>query len=365
MHETKKILFVIHRLGYGGAEKILTFIANGLEERGYEIIVYTYEDIIQHYKLNENIQHIAEKKVSRTRRIRRFVQIIQIRKIINRIQPDIVISFLNNPNLLCIFATLFSKTPVIISERGDPFQGSGLFDMFRKFMYRFADGAVFQTDSAREYFADTLARKSYVIPNPVTIYNELKPVSKRNNEIAFVGRFELRQKRQDLMLFAFSKVVDAHPEMQLVFYGDGPDEQKVRNITKQLRLTEKVRFAGLVNNIHIRIINARAFVLTSDYEGVPNALMEAMAAGLPVVATDCNPGGARMLINHQENGLLVPKGDVEAIAEAIIFLIENEETANRYGLKATEISERFAPDKIVDEWEQYILKIIANKKTNG
>jgi GalNAc-alpha-(1->4)-GalNAc-alpha-(1->3)-diNAcBac-PP-undecaprenol alpha-1,4-N-acetyl-D-galactosaminyltransferase len=358
----KKILFVIHRLNYGGAEKILTFVANGLNRRGYKVFVYTFEDIIQHYLLDVEVIHDSEKNICKVRGLRRFVQLFQIRREIRSIQPDLVISFLSNPNLLCILATLCSKTPVIISERGDPTQGNGIISMVGKYIYRFADGAVFQTNNARDYFAGKLAKKSCVIPNPVTINCELKKVSKRNNEIAFVGRFELRQKRQDLMLLAFRKVVNVYPEMKLVFYGDGDDEKKVRDMVEHLNLSDNVRFAGLVKNVYEYICGSRMLVLTSDYEGIPNALIEAMAVGLPVVATDCSPGGARMLIDHQINGLLVPKGDVEAIANAIIFIIGNEEIANKYGLKAMGVTNRFAPKGILDMWENYINKIIGEKK---
>ena len=337
---------------------MLTFIANGLSERGYSVFIYTYEDTVQHYKLNENIKHMAEKKISKTRAIRRFIQVFQIKKVIKSIKPDVVISFLNNPNLLCILATLFSKNPIIISERGDPYQGKGLFNKFRKIMYRFADGTVFQTEGARNYFGKTIRDRSTIIPNPVTIKNKSQPVLQRTNEIAFVGRFELVQKRQDLMLLAFRKVVNAYPELKLVFYGDGPDEQKVRDITKQLGLSENVCFPGLVNNVQESISGARMFVLTSDYEGIPNALIEAMALGLPVVATDCSPGGARLLIEDKKNGILVPIGDVDAIANAIIFLIENQEIAQKYGERATVIKNKVHPEKIIDMWDEYIKTVI-------
>jgi len=354
----KTILFVIHSLGYGGAEKNLTFVANGLVQRGYGVYVYTYEGATQHYALHTDIIHITEAHIPKTKGLRRLVQIFQIRKTIRKVKPDVVISFLNYPNLLSILATLCSKTPIIIAERGDPYQGKGVFDALRHLMYRFADGAVFQTEGAKDYFSGTLRRESCVIPNPVTVRNGLVSGITRNNEIAYVARFELVQKRQDIMLWALRKVVDDYPAIRLVFYGDGPDEYKVRELVEQLNLSDYVRFAGLESNICDKIRTSRMFVLTSDYEGIPNALIEAMAVGLPVIATDCSPGGARMLIEDKVNGLLVPKGDVVAIAEAIKFLLQNEQVAESYGEKASEIVNKFTPEKIYDSWIKYINRVV-------
>ncbi|MBD2866499.1 glycosyltransferase [Paenibacillus oceani] len=357
----KSVLFIIHRLSYGGAEKNLTFVANELSRRGFKVQVFTYEDAVQHYPLDEDVVHLVEKNISTTRGIRRFVQIFQIKKVIKEHKPDVVVSFLNFPNLLSILATMFTSTPVIISERADPYQTNGIFDTVRQYMYRYADGAVFQTDGARDYFTKRLANKSCVIPNPVIQKVKHEPVTERNNEIAFVARFELVQKRQDLMLLAFRKVADKYPDIKLVFYGDGPDETYVRELTERLNLTDHVRFEGVVENVAARIRNARMFVLTSDYEGIPNALIEAMSIGLPVVATDCSPGGARMLIEDKVNGCLVPKGDVDAISNSIIYYIENGQIAEEYGRKATEVVDRFTPKKIMSKWEEYINKHIGGK----
>lgn len=336
---------------------MLTFVANGLSKRGYDVQVYTYEGTEQNYPIDDGVVHITEDNVITTRWIRRILQVFQIKKVIKRVKPDIVISFLIFPNLLSILATAGTKTPVIISERADPYQDPGLFSSFFQFMYRFADGVVFQTDGAKNFFRDKLRHASCVIPNPVTIKGDWEPVREREKKIAFVARFEVVQKRQDLMLSAFRQVVDAYPEYKLVFYGDGPDEEKVRAMTEELKLSENVVFAGVTKDVCGAIRASRMFVLTSDYEGIPNALIEAMAVGLPVIATDCSPGGARMLIEDKRNGLLVPRGDVDAIAAAMKYLIENEQTAEEYGLRAREIVDKYTPDKFYHSWSEYICKV--------
>ncbi|GIQ69769.1 glycosyltransferase family 4 protein [Xylanibacillus composti] len=361
MERKKTILFIIHRLGYGGAEKMLTFTANALAERGYQVLVYTYEDTSRHYPLHPDIRHITEERIARTRGVRRLIQLFQIRKVIKREKPSMVISFLNYPNLLTILAKLSgSAVPVVISERGDPYQYKGVFENFRSYMYRFADGWVFQTEGARDFFNSKIRSRGSIIPNPVIVEQTVHSKQK-HREIAFVARFEMVQKRQDIMVQAFRKVVDRYPDMTLVFYGDGPDEQRVREMVEKLNLVGHVRFEGMVSNISERISTALMFVLTSDYEGIPNALIEAMAAGLPVIATDCSPGGARLLIENKKNGILVPRGDVDGVAQSVIYLIENEQARQDLGLQARNITERFHPSKIQEMWEDYINQILGEK----
>lgn len=355
------ILFIIHRLSYGGAEKNLAFVANGFAQMGYKVIVYTYEDDVKSNLLDDNVTHLAEKKVYKTRFVRRFVQFIQIKRVIKHIKPDVVISFLNFPNLFNILATFFSNTITVISERGDPNRSVGAFDKFRHYFYSYTDGAVFQTNGARDYFSNRLINKSCVIPNPVIAQSNGDLVCERKNEIAFVARFEMVQKRQDLMLLAFRKVVDVYPEMELVFYGDGPDEELVRDMVEQLNLSNHVRFEGVVDRVTDKIRSSKMFVLTSDYEGIPNALIEAMSVGLPVISTDCSPGGARMLINDKENGCIVQKGDSDAIADAILYLIENNHIAEEYGRNAKEIVDKFTPEKVIKMWDGYIKKILGER----
>jgi len=349
LEKNKKILFVFHKLSYGGAEKILSFVANRLAERGYKIYVYTYEGTTNYYKFDDRVILIPEYKVCKTKKIRRIVQINQIKKVVKKTNPNLIISFLNTPNLLTILAGLATKTPVIISERGDPYQSKGLVSKLRNHIYKFADGVVFQTYGARDYYGLRIAKKSCVIPNPVTQSISDFSVKKRN-EIAFVGRFSIIQKRQDIMLLAFRKVVDIYPDIKLVFYGDGKDEQEVREIVKEMGIEKNVKFEGVVDNIYEKIKYSKMLVLTSDYEGIPN-----VSIGLPVISTDCSPGGARLLIKNSMNGILVPKGDVDAIANSIIYLLNNEHTANKYGVEAKKSIKEFNPELIFNCWEEYII----------
>jgi glycosyltransferase involved in cell wall biosynthesis len=156
------------------------------------------------------------------------------------------------------------------------------------------------------------------------------------------------------MLEAFKQVVEKHPEYTLKFFGDGPDEEKMKSYAEELGISQNVCFCGRSDNILEDISHSEIFVLSSDYEGIPNSLLEAMSLGLPCVSTDCSPGGARMLIKDGENGLLVPRGDEDALASAILRMIEDRDFAVSCGKRAAEVRERFALPVILSAWEKYI-----------
>lgn len=356
-----KILFVIHKLGYGGAEKIMAFLANRLSDDGFQVSLLTYESSAVMQKLAPQVRHLTLNASSPgIYALRRLFQIARIGKVIRREQPDVVISFLAYPNIISIIASRAARIPVIISERGDPWAAKSWFTNFRDCVYNFADGYVFQTAAARNYFNKRIQSKAAVIPNPVTLENDShKPPPNRENIVAHVGRFDIRQKRQDILLQAFACVAHRHPQTKLVFFGDGDDREKIVEMTRSCGLENRVVFAGVVRNIYEAIGNARLFVLSSDYEGLPNALIEAMSVGLPCIATDCSPGGVAELIRDHHNGLLVRPGSVGELAEAIDAMLADPPAAERMGTMAAQIKNDLAPNRITDLWKQYIYAVIS------
>lgn len=362
--EKIKVLVITSKLVYGGAEKMIAFLANSLSQNGYEVIVYSYEGTSSNYPLDKSIQFIPEDNIQKNYYTRRFMQAFQVRRKIKSTRPDIVISFLTNQNVFSVLGTAFTNIPVIISERGDPFTNRDLVSKIKYSFYKFADLIVFQTEGAQRFFNNTIKSKSCVIPNPVTCTNlkVLQPFNKRDNKIAFVGRFVIQQKRQDIMVEAFKKVHSIHKELKLVFYGDGEDMPIIRKMVAQYNLSDNVIFAGKVDNVQKHILSAKMFVLTSDFEGIPNALIEAMSAGLPVISTDCSPGGARLLIKNNKNGLIVPTGDANSIADSILFLLDNSELADQYGAEAKKITDTFSPKKIIEMWDESIKNVLRISK---
>ncbi len=351
----KKIMFVTSNLVMGGAERIITFLANQLSEiKEYEVIIYSYEGKNSFYKLKKEIKFITEDKIYKNYYFRRVFQIFQVRKAIKKIKPDIVISFLPNQNMFSILGTMFTKIPVIVSERGDPFRDKGLLPKIKNFFLKYATTIVFQSTYARAFFKKTIQNKSIVIPNPITEHAKERDYKERKNEIVFVGRFDINQKRQDLMVEAFDIVLKHFPEYKLNFYGIGSDLNIIKTLVSKKRIQDKVIFHGQTKNIQDELIKYKIFVLTSDFEGMPNSLIEAMSCGLSVVTTDFSPGTAKDLIENYVNGIIVRNNNPSEIAKAIMFLIKNDDKSEEIAIEAKQINKLLEPKKIINQWVELI-----------
>lgn len=351
-----RLLFILPNIGYGGASKILSFLANEFTAKytyAIDIIVYQNADILQPMNPDIRIHYIGNQY---SKKIIKHVQYIySIYKVVKKINPDLIISFLNYPNLYSIIVGKLLSIPVIISERGDPYQRRNTFDRVFDIAYNFADGAVFQTEGAKLYFSKRLQKRGVIIPNPITNNIHTTKYSINNShKIAFVGRFELKQKRQDIMVQSFIFVLDKFPDAELHFYGDGQDELFVKNLVKDLKIDQYVIFHEYVENPSQEIVKSEVYVITSDYEGIPNSLIEAMMLGMPVVSTDCSPGGAKLLIKNNINGIIVNRGDVKGISDAIIKIFNDNELKMKLSNNASKIAIDFPPEKVILKWDNYI-----------
>lgn len=353
----KKIMFVIHALGYGGAGKMIVYLANHFSKIGYDVVIYVEEQMGKHYEMEPGVRVYQETEFFKNYYTRHFRQIFQLRRRVKEINPDLVISFQTNQNALSVLATRGRNIPVIVSERGDPYQYHDIVAKLKTRVINKAEGGVFQTKKAMQYYGEELQQRSVVIYNPNTVTGIERP-EKRNNEIAFVGRFDIHQKRQDLAIEVFKIVAEAVPDVKLAFYGAGKEQEIIKKQACDLGIEDRVLFKGLVKDVPNAIKDSRLFLMTSDFEGMPNALIEAMACGLPCVSTDCSPGGASELIQSGENGIVVPCGDAKAIAAAIVRLLNNKEEAEKMGVEAQKFVEELNPAIIYGEWEKYVKTIL-------
>lgn len=365
MRNSKRIMFVIHALGYGGAGKMIVYLANQLSKMGYECVIYVEEQIGKHYEAEKNVEIVQETEFFKNYYTRHFQQIFQLRRRVKEVNPDLIISFQTNQNALSVLATRGRAIPVIVSERGDPYQYNNIVAKLKTAVINMAEGGVFQTKKAMAYYGKKLQERSAVIHNPCTVaYSPAPAWNERRDEIAFVARFDIQQKRQDLMIKAFDLVAKSVPNIRLAFYGEGKEMEQIKQMAESFGVSDRVDFKGLVKDIPNAIRNAKVFVMTSDYEGLPNALIEAMAVGLPCVSTDCSPGGAAELITNGENGVIVPCGDAKGIADGILELINDPKRADEYGKKAQEIVEVLHPQKIYSQWEKYIEFVVGGSERN-
>lgn len=351
-----KVLILNVNLGYGGAEKMLTFVANTLsQQENMEVTFLTYRENNAYQVLDERVtrEHLQLESKGGTA-LGAIKSIFALHKYIKKNHFDVAIAFLTPSQIRLVPACWFTKTKVLLSQRADPFnRGKTLkrkiLTSLNTFVFSMADYFVFQTKQAKSFYSKHVQRKCCVIPNPI---HPLVRTTQRNIEtdekrFVTVSRLELKQKRQDLIIEAFKKFNAEYPEYVLDLFGSGPDEDYIRSLIDG---NPHIRMCGVTRNVTESIQNATAFVFASDYEGIPNALMEAMSLGLPCVSTDCSPGGAALLIQNGENGYLVECGSAEKLYLAMKNIVENRENAETMGRNAMQINQTFSEDVIAQQW---------------
>lgn len=361
------ILFITNSISFGGAAKMLCFVAESLAERGHSVVIANLKTTPYagfERELTDKIKvYTVDKPPANKNKNIHFIK--EIKKIAEENKSAVIIGFTSFPNMYAKIVGSWLKIPSIMSERGDPFRttSKSIKSRISRFIINRSRGGVFQTEGAKEYYGRGLKKRGIVIPNPIFIKGDVPYVkqSEREKTVVFVGRLDNDQKRYDIMLKAFKIFSEKHSDYILKLYGKGNDEDKIREWAKELGISEKVHLMGLTTQPMQDIAKDGMFLITSDYEGISNALLEAMAVGLPCVSTDHTPGGARLLISDHENGLLAPIGDYTKLAECLSEFAENPTLAEKCGENAKKVIERFAPNKLVDEWENYILKIIHKK----
>jgi glycosyltransferase involved in cell wall biosynthesis len=265
---------------------------------------------------------------------------------------------MNQGNVLTLLATSGLNLPVVVSERNDPKLCSigAEWNCLRKWAYRRAHRVVVQTESAKTYFSAAVQRRTVVIPNPVIVPPERPKKNHREGQKLIVGLGRLvPQKGFELLLAAFAQIASRHPDWSLAVWGEGGQRGQLEELRDRLGLRERVGLPGRTREPHEKLQQADLFVLSSRSEGFPNALGEAMACGLPVISFDC-PSGPRDLIRDQVDGLLVPQGDVAALASAMERLMSNVDERNRLAARAVEVSERFGLEKVMALWETILQK---------
>lgn len=397
-----KIMIHINSLGKGGAERVVSLLSGRFAEDNIEVVIATEWVEKEEYELHPNVRRIHvglnEKQEQTSRISKQWFRIANLRKAVLQEKPDVLLSFCVKANYRAMMASTGTGIPVVVSVRNDPkidYVGKANGLMNKLFLNR-AAGCVFQTEEAKEFFDDVLQRKSVIICNPVNekyLNAERKEAQKK---IVCVGRL-VKQKNQMLLVKAFEQLLQEYPDYQLYLYGDGSDDeckdeliQYVNSTVCRIRycshrfekeseaaavpksaetsenksgknevaLKDAVHFMGLSNTLEQDMADAAMFVLPSDYEGMPNALMEAMALGLPVISTDCPCGGSRYWIEHGKTGQLVPVGDTESLAQAMKYYIENPEMADQMGKNAREKLKEATLDKVYLQWSRYLENVL-------
>lgn len=346
-------MFYINAIHEGGAERVMVNLTKYFSEIGYDTILVTSFKDIWEYPLAPTVQRMTleEFEIKHSRLKRNLTRIMKLRELCKKEKPDILISFMAEPNFRAILATRGLPIKTLVSVRNDPNKEySGILGfLVGKFILPMADGCVFQTKDAQSWFPLKLQYKSRIIYNSVK--KEFYQVDRTPvlGEIVTCGRL-VEQKNHSLLIRAFAKVLKKYPEATLKIYGNGVLRDQLQAEIIQLGICDKTSLMGNTDDVISVLKTADLFVLSSDYEGMPNALMEAMAAGVPCISTDCPCGGPRELFGPNLQDQLVECKNVNALAEKIL----NVFTRSNNGSEEKKQALMFSPDTVNSEWLEYI-----------
>lgn len=353
------ILFFLSSLSAGGAERVASLLADAWFDRGFEVSVVTLaSEKADFFPLAPGVRRVGLDAMAdssnRWQALRRnFRRLYRLRRTLTRLDPDVVIGFGAEANVLVLGAAQGLRPKRLVSERTDPSRHDigRMWAGLRRLVYPWADTVVVQTEAVQAWMGREIPGATCrVIPNPVLPpVTERRPPPASGRTVVGMGRLS-PEKGFDLLLAAFARVAPEFPDWRLEILGDGPLRQDLAAMAESLGIGGRVGFAGRVANSAERLGQADLFVLSSRYEGFPNALLEAMAVGLPAISFDC-PSGPAAIIRQGLDGILVPEGDRDALAAALSDLMSDEGKRARLGQNARSVLERFGMDRILAQWE--------------
>jgi GalNAc-alpha-(1->4)-GalNAc-alpha-(1->3)-diNAcBac-PP-undecaprenol alpha-1,4-N-acetyl-D-galactosaminyltransferase len=351
------LALVISSLSPGGAERVLSGLANYWVSKGRQVSLITFaaSTAVPFYSLDPRInlvqldqtQHIAS-PIKRV--INSFKRILVLKKTFQQLNPDRILSFVDITNITTLMASFGLKTPVIVAERTHPghYKIPRLYNVLRRWVYPRAHCVVVQTQGAKDYFKGL--KNLSIIPNFVSAAAQTKTYASIKN-IMSVGRL-CPFKGFDTLILSFSKLFKIFPDLTLTIYGEGRERKNLESLITSLNLQHKVHLPGTTKNIQEALLQADLFIFPSHYEGFPNALCEAMAVGLPVIASACS--GTVDIVREGIDGRLFPVGDVEALTTIALELLGDPMQCKRLGQSAKEISTRFSPTHVFALWDQVL-----------
>lgn len=355
-----KIMFSIGTMSHGGAQRVISIIAEQLIKQKHEVEILTYYDEQPWYGLDSQVKLTCDEKlIEKTHPLK---HILFRHNYIKKVKPDVVLSFLAPFNMIMIVAMLGLKTPLIVADRNDPRRVPEKYFLrkFRDFLYLFADRVVVQNNSNKSYFKKPIQKKCDIILNPIEVneYSGKAIFEKKKDKIVSVGRI-IKQKNPLLLAEAFRRIASDFPSFSLVFYGEGDMRQQIIDFAKQYDLQERILCPGPVENVYKNICDSKLFVLSSDYEGMPNALLEAMCFGLPVISTKVS--GATDVISNMENGLLVDCNSPDQLELAMRKMLSDQIFAHNCAKNAKKLADELDKTEITQQWLNCVEKVKDNE----
>lgn len=354
-----KIVFVISSLTSGGAERVLTTLANYWSEKGWDITILA---ILSHdknfYKLHKNIKLISLDMRYKNSLLNTLWYLYGIRKIVKRVNPNYVVSFISGMNIFTLISLIGLKQKIVISERNyfDVLK-SKLWRRLRRITYPLTNGLVVLSEDDYNYY--TYVKNKKIIFNPLKIENLLDCKFEFKEKLIIAVGTLTQQKGFDRLIRSLADIEMIGWRVEII--GEGPKREELTALIKELNLEKTIFLIGRKSNIYDYYQKASIFVLSSHWEGFPNVLSEAMAHGCSCIAFNCKTGPSS-IIEHEKNGYLVEDGNTEELQSRIVEVMKNRDLRQRFFVNALTIREKLKVDIIVREWEDYLFSLNQKKE---
>jgi len=353
-----RVLFYIHGLSGGGAERVLSILSDYfVENLHYDVTVITFDSQDKDfYTLNQKINRIQLTKKTGKNIVAkigyRMKYLYKLYKTVNSVNPDVVLPLITLTNIEMIVISFFSKKPVIAAEHSSYYAIKSLsFRVLRLFIYRFASKVIVLTNADKQIYQKYM-KNVEVIPNPITLDCDNETEKLREKTILCVGRLN-KVKQFDHIITVFNNIHKKHNDWKLIIAGEGKERENLQTQIDRLKLTKVVSLVGNVENISDYYKKSGIFVLCSEYEGLPMALGEAMLCSMPVVSYDC-PTGPKEMIENNVSGFLVTHNNKEELEEKIEILINDSNLRKYLGSNAKKQMQKFSIDSVGKTWEKLI-----------
>ena len=364
-----KITFITLGLGVGGAQKILVFAANQVVAAGHDVNIVSIKDRKEGLFIDKRINVVELHQPYPTfignivrKLFKAFIVALKIRKAIKACKTEVAVVFIYDLIRISYVALFGLKIKKVACERDNPYDFSNKQLKKIDWLYNQYDHVIFQLTRARDIFSSSIINKSTIIPNPCIPRIKKIPVFEGQRKKVFIVAARLEAiKNIDLLIHAFSKVHHKYNEYKLHIYGTGSQHNKLARLIKSYNLEDVVILKGLVLDVFLLESDCYGLLLSSNAEGIPNVLLEAMSIGIPCIATDCEPGGPRMLLKDNK-GLLVPVGDINKMTNAICKYIEHPNIASQFGENGKAVSQLFEPLHIGKQWVTVINNMVKTDK---
>lgn len=361
-----KIVIITRNLSGGGAERVIAQLANYFAAQGKQCNIITLNNDEVFYRVDSRISILPVGEKHSNKVLDKLLRYREVRKMVLQQKPDLVLSLPEEIGVYVLLALLGTKIPVYVSERNNPWvmPDVRITRLLRTLMYPFAKGFVFQTEMAKSFFPESIQNKGIVLSNPVDA-SRIPPqyTGEREKVVVAAGRLS-PQKNMPLLLKAFAVFSSKHPEYRLRIFGDGALRKDLVELARTLNIAEKVELPGRSTALLEKMNSCAMFVLSSDYEGMPNVLLEAMCMGMPVISTDCPSGGPRELIEEGVNGLLIPVGDETALYEAMEKMADPL-YARTLADNALKLREKLTSPEIFVNWYRYLFEEDPSEKQDA